>query len=174
LLERDAKLAAAFDAAGPFRFKNLAAYKGAHGDGDFVVDGDRVSRLEIDGVARFGGAGVDAVAKEQRESRAGGDGNLLAIWSGCGGVGGLRSCLRCCGRGTCGGLLRAKAGRRSRRNEHSEEEETSVKPLEHEKHLEGLTWPCVVESTTISAREDSRMNQPGRNPVLIKSFNTSS
>src|SRR2546426_8412604 len=64
LLERNTKLATALDAAWPFRFKNLATYEGTEGDGDFVVDGDRVGCLEIDRITRLGGPRVDAVAQQ--------------------------------------------------------------------------------------------------------------
>jgi len=64
LLERNAKLATAPDAAGSLRFENLAPHEGAQGDGHSVVDGDGVGRFEINGITRLGGPRVDAVAQE--------------------------------------------------------------------------------------------------------------
>jgi len=40
---------------------------------------DRIGSLEVDGIAGFGGAGVDAVAEQEREPCADWDGDLSTV-----------------------------------------------------------------------------------------------
>jgi len=79
LLEGDAKLAASSNPSGPLGFENLPADERAHRNHDAIVARDRIGSLEVDGIAGFGGAGVDAVAKQERDPCADWDGDLSTV-----------------------------------------------------------------------------------------------